>query len=74
MISLIYDKFEELGADYNFYGAMSCDSAVSKLVQMSKAGFDVPAFLAKQTDFTKMCDEIDALFKVFTEKGETTCQ
>jgi hypothetical protein len=62
-------KLKELGADPDFGDAMNCDLISIKLGELVAAGFNLDAFLAKQTEFYSMRDEVLDLHHVFEATG-----
>ena len=64
-------KLRELGAEPNFHDALNCDIIIQNLTDMAKAGFNVDAFLAKQTEFYAMREEVEDLHRMFVATGGT---
>lgn len=60
---------KRLGADPDFGDALNCDLLYKRLSEMHKAGFNVEAFLAKQTEFYAMCSEVSDLYRKFKTTG-----
>lgn len=65
-------KLKELGADPDFGDAMNCDLIAIKLGELVASGFNLDAFLAKQTEFYSMRDEVMDLHRVFKATGGMT--